>query len=169
MFLHLSVILFTGERGCYDVASFYGQHHPPGQHHPSRWTALAPLIPPLTGQHPSSQNSTTSQTAPPPWTAPPLWILPPPKIWGKVMFLHVSAILLWCNFLLWTAPPLPLDSTTPPLDSTTPNPLPVNKRTVRILLECCLVSIYGWININQIWKLFCWLYTQKSMRKATDH
>ena len=28
MFLYLSVILFTGWRGCHDVTSCYGQHHP---------------------------------------------------------------------------------------------------------------------------------------------
>ena len=55
------------------------------------------------------------------------------------MFLHSSVclqgVVLWCHFLLWTAPPL--DSTSPTQDSTAPSP--VNKRAVRILLKYFLV------------------------------
>ena len=123
MFLHLSVsvILFTGGRGCYDVTSCYEQHLLTGQHHPLDST---PQTAPLR-QHPSES---TPWTAPLPWTAPPpgQYFVHHPKTTPKPRQNHPLH-----SSTPWTAPPP--DSTTPPgqyhsslpdsitpLDSTTP-------------------------------------------------
>ena len=74
----------------------------------------------------------------------------------KVKLLHLSVCpqgVLWCHFLLWTAPPysIPLYSTSPPCTAPAPGHHPhprVKKQAVCILLECFPV----FSSCNPVWK-----------------
>ena len=73
------------------------------------------------------------------------WFLPPAnEVWGKVIFLHMSVILFTGGVSA------PLDADPHPLDADPPDT--VNKRAVRILLECILV-LKGKGHAKRFWKI----------------
>ena len=89
-----------------------------------------------------------------------VFLLPVNEVWGKIMFLHLSVILLTCQHAMGQThtPQIPLGrhspgrhpfGRNPPPRQTPPDKHPptlwilrntVNKRAVRILLECILVE-----------------------------
>ena len=79
------------------------------------------------------------------------------EVVAKVMFLHVSVILLTGGVLQRTPPRDQAENPPPPRQGKTPPPgnrlqHTVNERPVRILLECILVFTIGSITINNLFQ-----------------